>query len=118
MADTKTREQILHNNLILGQDTYLAGQEDNILAAMSEYSSHQNKELLERVKELEEEREKRNNYENHLEANWTCQKSVSRIKELEEAIQEFVDRVDRKEVKSKKTYAKFKQLLSNKTYKE
>lgn len=34
-----------------------------------------------------------------------------RVKELEELMQEFVDRVDRGEVRSKKTYAKFKEAL-------
>lgn len=36
---------------------------------------------------------------------------ISRINELEEAMQEFVDRVDKKEVRSKYTYSKFKDLL-------
>lgn len=34
------------------------------------------------------------------------------IEELREAVQEFVDRVDRGEVRSKRTYAKFKALLA------
>jgi hypothetical protein len=34
-----------------------------------------------------------------------------RVKELESLMQEFVDRVDRGEVRSNKTYAKFKETL-------
>jgi len=34
-----------------------------------------------------------------------------RVKELESLMQEFVDRVDRGEVRSRKTYAKFKEAL-------
>lgn len=36
-----------------------------------------------------------------------------RVKELEALMQEFVDRVDRGEVRSKKTYAKFKEVLKS-----
>lgn len=51
MTNTKTREQILENHT--GREWYKLTHE-TALAAMSEYSSHQNKELLERIKELEE----------------------------------------------------------------
>jgi hypothetical protein len=42
----------------------------------------------------------------------TEKRLTSKINELKEAMQEFVDRVDKGEVRSKYTYAKFKQLLN------
>lgn len=41
-----------------------------------------------------------------------CLKYQIRIKELKEAMQEFVNRVDKGEVRSVKTYTKFKELLA------
>lgn len=61
MDNTKTREQILTLHLYYmkkyqGVPDYLCDMVtfNDALAAMSEYSSHQNKKLLERIKELEE----------------------------------------------------------------
>jgi hypothetical protein len=45
---------------------------------------------------------------------WSAEESrakTARIKELENAMRTFVERVDAGEVRSKKTYAQFKELL-------
>jgi hypothetical protein len=41
--------------------------------------------------------------------------AADRIEQLEAALREFCDRVDRGEVRSVKTYAKFKALLEERT---
>jgi len=43
------------------------------------------------------------------------QRERNRIEELEKAMQWFVDRCDKGEVRSKRTYARFKELLNSKT---
>lgn len=76
---------------------------------MEEYSDQQNAELKEK---LRIETQKAKAFGNALDIATKDELALKeRVKELEGLMQEFVDRVDRGEVRSKRTYSKFKAAL-------